>query len=471
MNCIDIFAQKSLEMKDQLAFVSPFGPSFSFSELRDRVMRVQKYLLTKGFKAGDSVLIAIDVSIDLYATVLAVMGLGGTIVLVEPWMPIKRISQVINIVNPKFFVSSLIGNVWGLRVPEIRKIPHWVRPNTMLGGKVDALICESVDEKTPGVITFTSGTSGTPKGVVREQGYLLRQFNVLKKSLHFDDFQGSDLCIFANWALLNLAQGRPTVFFPANWSKKNFRWLEQASKDYNIETLTSGPAFIKNILQDSKLHNIKDIHIGGALTPNSLFEDIFKAYPKAQISHVYGSSEVEPVCLVDAKLAVKKSKERNLFHTLYLGKPIDEILFENKENGMWVTGPHVCSFYLNNQKENELNKRQDEQGRVWHFMGDRVLIDNQKDWWYNGRSQMNPHNFLNEQALYEFLGHDLAFFHSDQKDKIQLVGEGIQKKKMDLVKKFPFIENIYEGKIFKDKRHRSRIDRAETLKKIKLKDK
>ncbi|MGZ3787810.1 MAG: AMP-binding protein [Bacteriovorax sp.] len=468
MNCIELFALKSLERKDQLAFVSPHGPSYTFGDLRERVMRVQSSLVLKQFKAGDSVLIATNPSVDLYAIVIAVMGLGGSIVLVEPWMPIKRISEVIKLVSPKFFISSFVGNLWGLRVPEIRQIPHWTKPHKLLSGKKDELIVSSVDETTPGIITFTSGTSGAPKGVVRDQGYLLRQFEVLNKSLHLDDYSGSDLCIFANWTLLNLAQGKPTVFFPANWSKKNFLWLADASKTYNIETMTSGPAFIRAMNQQIKLNNIRDIHIGGALTPCSLFEELFKTYQDTQILHVYGSSEVEPVCVADARASVLKSKERNFYHALYLGSPIPEILHDNKKEGMWVSGPHVCPFYLNNQRENELNKRRDQENRIWHFMGDRIDIDQNNDWWYSGRSQLLAEDFQKEQELYVFLGHDLAFLYRDEKNDIQLIGENLLDKKESLKKKFPFIANIHEAKINKDKRHRARIDRKATMGKIKL---
>ncbi len=460
MNCIELFALKSLEMKDQLAFVSPNGPTYTFTDLRERVIRAQSSLIDKNFKAGDSVLIATEPTVDLYAIILAVLGLGGSIVLVEPWMPIKRISEVIKIVNPKIFISSMVGNLWGLRVPEIRQIPHWIRPGTLLSGKNSQLILESIDEKNPGIITFTSGTSGTPKGVVREQGYLLRQFEVLKKSLHFDAFSGSDLCIFANWTLLNLAQGKPTVFFPTNWSKKNFQWLEGASKIYNIETMTAGPAFMKAMNAEITLSNIKDIHIGGALTPCSQFQELFNTYKDTQIMHVYGSSEVEPVCIVDARVSVKKSLDKNYFHALHLGNPIPEIQSENKSNGMWVTGPHVCPFYLNNKKENELNKYLDSKGQIWHFMGDRIAVDNEsKDWWYEGRSQLHAEDFQLEQKIYKFLNHDLSFIHRTLNNELVLLGENLKDKASTLQKTFPEISKVAETKIIKDKRHRARIDR------------
>lgn len=463
MNCIDLFAEKSKIYPDQLAFVSPYAPSYSFSELRERVQRVQSSLLQLGIKKDESVLIAIDISIDLYATIIAVMGLGATIVLVEPWMPIKRIAEVISLVKPRVFVSSMIGNLWGMRVKEIRQIPHWVTPNKLLSAKKIDLIAVAVDEKNRGVVTFTSGTTGAPKGVVREHGYMLRQFEVLKNSLHFDLHQGSDLCIFANWTLLNLAQGKPTVFFPAKWNKKNFDWLKEVGPKYNIETLTSGPAFIRELHANVKLETLKDLHVGGALIPNSLFEGLFKTYPDTQILQVYGSSEVEPVCVVDARESVKKSREQNYFHSLYLGQPIDKIKFENKETGMWVTGPHVCSFYLNNPRENELNKYLDNENRIWHFMGDRIEIDQRDDWWYGGRAQMTADRFKKEQELYLFLGHDQAFFHLSASGQVFLIGEKLRSKQAVLKQRFPEIQKIIEAKIIKDNRHRARIDRKAML--------
>jgi hypothetical protein len=177
---------------------------------------------------------------------------------------------------------------------------------------------------------------------------------------------------------------------------------------------------------------------------------------------------VEPVCLVDANLSVKKSRERGFYHSLYLGKPIGAIDYNNKENGMWVTGPHVCSFYLNNQRENELNKYQDEQKRMWHFMGDRIEVDENRDWWYSGRSQMTIDDFYLEQKIYLFLGHDQAFLHRDAHCKLILIGENLTHLRENLKKDFPQIEKMISARIIKDIRHRARIDRKAILAKLKI---
>lgn len=467
MNCLNIFEENTRDKGDAIAFVSPDSRPVSFKELRELVARVQSSLIENGFKSKDTALLATDVSIELYAIVLAIMGLGGSVVLVEPWMPIKNIAQVIRLVSPKIFISSLVGNLWGARIKEIREIPHWVKAKTLTSGRRGEIIAVDVDAKTPGIITFTSGTSGVPKGVVREQGYMLRQLEVLKKALHSNEYKGSDLCIFANWTLLNLAQAKPTVFFPPNWSKKNFLWLNQAAQTYNIDTLTSGPAFMSAMIEYTSPQTLKNIHIGGALTSCDFFEQLFKKFPAAHISQVYGSSEVEPVCLVDAKISVKKSREKDYFHSLFLGHPIDEITFSNDDSGMWVTGPHVCEFYLNNQKENELNKKRDEMGRIWHFMGDRIDIDNEKNWWYMGRSQ-NPNFFqTNEERIYQIIKNDSAFLFLNEKNELSLAGENI-KSYLEAIKKIqPNIVNFYQSRIIKDKRHRARIDRKASIEKAK----
>jgi acyl-coenzyme A synthetase/AMP-(fatty) acid ligase len=467
MNCINPFASASIENANKIAFASPGANSETFSQLREKIIRIQTTLRSKNFAYGDKLLLAMDISSDLYAIVIATMGLGGTVILVEPWMSINRISEVISLVKPKIFVSSFLGKFWGIRVSEIRNIPIWLSLKSLLDNSGRELVCEDVEKTTPGIITFTSGTSGVPKGVVREQGYLLEQFNVLKNNLHFDQYSGADLCIFANWSLLNLAQGKTTVFFPSNWSKKNFSWLEAASNEYNIQTLTSGPAFAQQLLSHTKIKTFKDIHIGGALTPIKLFIDLIQMYPDSLISQIYGSSEVEPVCMISAKESVELSLKNHFYHSLVLGQPIQEIKFENSNRGMWVTGPHVCPFYLNNRDENLKNKRKDDQNQIWHFMGDRISYDSDNNWIYSGRESIGPDDFFLEQKIYNYIRHDLAFLDRSLNGNLNLFGEGLKKISLEIKREFPQIEKVIETKIIKDKRHRARIDRGEILKRLK----
>ena len=93
--------------------------------------------------------------------------------------------------------------------------------------------------------------------------------------------------------------------------------------------------------------------MGGALTDCGIFERGFTKWPNVDWKHLYGSTEVEPVAVADARVAVSKSRARSYFQTLYLGQPIADIQYELEPNTVWVTGPHVCPRYLTNEEERE----------------------------------------------------------------------------------------------------------------------
>ena len=415
-----------------------------------------------GLKTGDSVLIADRITPMLYASVMAVLGLGATVILVEPFLPVSEIETLIEGLKPKVFLASRLGMLWGLRVPAIRRIPHWIRPQTLDREKSTGFHVESVLPSHPGIITFTSGTTGKSKGVVRTHGALQTQNQVITKAGNLDQFKGPDLAIFANMVLANLAIGRGSVFIPPPgkgklWGKELLQ-IPRLPKELLPETLTCGPAFLKSLLHFSEIQipSLQSIHVGGALTDCWIFEEGFQRFADARWVHVYGSSEAEPVALSDARVAVRKSRSRGYFQALYVGEAIAEITPSIEEKGLWVKGPHVGAFYLFNEAENQAHKRKDADGSVWHFMGDRIVSDTE-GWWLKGRAQQSLADFELEQKIYSRLQSSASFIHVEKENPSEkiLVGEKIEK--------FPEVSQTLKRKIVRDRRHRARIDRVKTL--------
>ena len=166
------------------------------------------------------------------------------------------------------------------------------------------------------------------------------------------------------------------------------------------ETLNCGPAFLLRLFDSAKLSGLKSIHVGGALTDCWIFERGFQHWPEAHSCHIYGGSEVEPVAIADARIAVEQSRKRGFFQTLYLGRPVEEIKAKVEPQGLWVAGPHVCPEYLGNPEENRLLKKKDSHGVLWHFMGDRIQEDS-TGWWYQERSGQSVEDFQLEQTVYQ----------------------------------------------------------------------
>ena len=470
MNCTDLFFKQAKEGPNKIALFDFKGNQTTFGELSQMASLAQVQLRQYGMQPGDTILLQEFPGPKLYSLVIAILSLGATAILVEPWMPIKNIEKVISATKPKIFFSGFVGKMWGFRVRGIRKIPKWLGHSLFkqsLGPK-NELKVENVEENTPGIITFTTGTTGDPKGVVRHQGYLLHQHRILTKALHTDKHDGVDLCVFANFVFLNLASGRPSLIMPFKWSLKNFKKIDDLPKDLKPETVTSGPCFLMHLLKFCDLSNLKGAHIGGALTDTWIFDEALKKWPEAEWTHVYGSSEAEPVCVVPIPEAVKNSKEKGFFQTLFLGNPVKDISINNNENELWVTGDHVCPRYIGNEEENKKNKKKDDQGRVWHNMGDRIKKDD-TGLWYSGRSGQEYKDFELEQKVYQFLKSSLSFITKHKNEnRLLLVGEKLKGREEEIKKNFPEISEIKHGKIIRDIRHRSRINRPESLRKVGL---
>ena len=86
-----------------------------------------------------------------------------------------------------------------------------------------------------------------------------------------------------------------------------------------------------------------------------------------------------------ATLAVRESRERNYHQALFVGRPVPEIEFSIEPESIWVAGRHVCPRYIGNEEANRLYKWTDDEGRIWHRMGDLGSIDARGRVWFAGR--------------------------------------------------------------------------------------
>ena len=149
-------------------------------------------MLEKGIGKGDHVLLFIPLSPMLYGTIIGLASMGVPILLVEPWMKVEKINKLIQKIKPKAFITGNLGVLWGLRARGVRKIPHWVRVSkieNMIG--LNELTMTDLPPDAPAIITFTSGTTGEPKGMIRSHRYLVDQHRILSSSL--GEVQGPDL--------------------------------------------------------------------------------------------------------------------------------------------------------------------------------------------------------------------------------------------------------------------------------------
>ncbi len=466
MNCLTLVADQLQSRGDQMALWTESDGPVSFEAMGILTRRAQAMLRRQGIGHGDHVLLFTLPGPRLYAMIMGILGLGATVMLVEPWMPIDRVDHVVRTTKPKAFYAGLIGRLWGWRIKAIREIPlHLGLKSFEHEAPLDRLVIEPMDGQERGIVTFSSGTSAAPKGVVRTQQYLEDITRIINKYEPPDAERRPDLCLFANLATLHLANGRAALIVPHHWKKKSLAKMSALAEAYQPVSLTCGPAFLRHLLDtpEAPFRKLEHIGVGGALTPNALFDQAFARWPDAKFTHIYGGSEVEPVAHCDAREAVERSRARGLFHALYVGHTIEELGVDlSDEKGPWVAGPNVCPEYVGANDDNKKYKRRDSEGRLWHFMGDR-LESAPEGFYYAGRSFQEPGVFAMEQKIYAKLERDKLFLHRDAQGRLCAIGEGVKRDLGVIQAVAPEVQRAFDVKLTVDRRHRARIDRAPAL--------
>lgn len=470
MNCTDFVGRQFRSRAGHTALWTASGRRHSFVTMGELAAGAQGMIHSEGIGPGDAVLVLGPPGPLLFSAVIGLLASGITVVFVEPWLPIAEIDGVVRRVAPRAFLGSRLARLWALRVRAVRAIPRWLplsRLRRSAGSR--SFHQEELDPDTPGTVTFSSGTTGRPRGLVRSHGCLRTLFRLLADDEPAGAAEGPDLCVFPNLALLHLGTGRGSVLFPRRWSARAFRRLASVARAASPTTVSCGPGFLQRLLhhverRPDDFTTLRQVAVGGAQVDCGLLERGFHRWPDARWLQVYGGSEAEPVAIVNARRSVDRSRDRGLFQALFLGTPIDEIDTEIGADGLWVSGPNVATPY--DPGRDPESRRIDPDGREWHHMGDRIDAD-ALGWWYGGRATQPRAEFQLEQRLYSELGTSACFVHRDAVGRLLLFGEDLPAEARDFGADFrsrhPELDGCRPLRIVRDRRHRARIDRRASL--------
>ncbi|MGB1041589.1 MAG: AMP-binding protein, partial [Flavobacteriales bacterium] len=254
------------------------------------------------------------------------------------------------------------------------------------------------------LITFTTGSTGTPKAANRTHGFLKEQFDAL-----IDEIEPSstdiDMPVLPIVLFVNLGIGCTSVIAKVKMKKlhklKTERLINQI-KANNVSRITASPSLINKLSEfvlekKTPLSSIQKVFTGGG----PVFPDeaglYLKAFPNAKTKIVYGSTEAEPISSINAEELVSTLIDKglavgNLYHKTHLKiipfedniisvKSDHELekreLESGKKGEIIVAGDHVLKSYFNNQKAFERNKIVTNE-TTWHRTGDSGFIQNGK---------------------------------------------------------------------------------------------
>ncbi|HEV8582189.1 MAG TPA: AMP-binding protein [Thermoanaerobaculia bacterium] len=403
------------------------GCSISFGDLWRRIGRASAGLRRLGLTPGDRAVVMIPMSIDLYVAMLAILKIGAVAVFVDPWIGRRQIASFAAFAEPRAWIGIPRSHLLRLLDPRLRVILFSVTTGRRLGplpaSRTLAELEESPEERDVqpvaaddgALITFTSGSSGEPKGANRTHRFLLAQHAAL--AAEFPAREGDvDMPMFPVFALNNLASGVPSVVPEMDFRRVDqvdgARVLDQMYR-HGVTTCTASPPFFDRLAavverQPTRRPALRRILTGGAPVSDVQLRSWRRTFPETEILVVYGSTEAEPVAHLTAEERLSAvNPDRPRTPGFCAGVPSGRVQSKivrihagpiELGPGGWeewelpagdigelvVSGDHVCRDYYRNPAAVGENKIVDGE-RVWHRMGDTGSFDRGGRFWIAGR--------------------------------------------------------------------------------------
>ena len=402
------------------------GTSISFQELNNESSRIASGLNQYGFKKGDRVLLFIPFSIKFISVAFALFKAGAIPIFIDPGLGKKNILRCAKeaeaqgiIATPavhlalKFFQKSFrnlkhrvtTNSCWFWQGCTLKDITNMAKPT---------FAYDDTFPNDPAAILFTSGSTGSPKGVVYTHEMFSHQLEVLRSCYKIQPGE-IDLSTFPLFSLLGVGIGMTSILPKMDFTrpaKVNPEKILNTITKYNVTSGFGSPALWDTISRycisnNRHLSSLNRILMAGAPIPGSLierFDHILTS--KARIHTPYGATEALPITTIERKEILEETlKKSQQGYGICVGHTVPDIelriiaiiddsipewedsieLTHGEIGEIVVKGPWVTQSYFNRNEATRLAKIKDHGDAFWHRMGDVGYIDDKNRLWFCGR--------------------------------------------------------------------------------------
>jgi acyl-CoA synthetase (AMP-forming)/AMP-acid ligase II/pimeloyl-ACP methyl ester carboxylesterase len=407
----------------------------TYGELAKLVNQYQRGLSDAGLAPGDRVLMLVQPGADFLALSIAIAGRGATPVFVDPGIGMERLSKCIQDAAPHAFIGSPKAQIlrhlkrslfhrlkfyvtaaeWAFS--RGKSLGHFKRFANAPLTPVPLPVLRSdggIKANNAALIAFTSGATGTPKGVIFTNEMLAAELRLIRDVLG-QQVGARDLTLLPIFSLFNAALGVASVFPSMPVGKPLALDPAQVVKlvhDTSIDSSFGSPTLWNKIADytfrsGATLPTIKRVFMAGAAVSSATLSRVQSVLPNALVSTPYGATECLPVTFISAPQLASANKSLAVTgeQGTLVGRPVPGVevriikssldafnsisettpLAVGEIGEVIVAGDNSSPEYLNRPDANRVGKIPDPERGFWHRMGDLGYLDSEGQLYYCGR--------------------------------------------------------------------------------------
>jgi long-chain acyl-CoA synthetase len=310
-----------LKWGDRPALVAR-GDVTSYAQLLEASTAWHERLAERGVGLGSVVAIEGSFSLHACAAFWAAMRLGAVIVPLTPLMRAHRESFL------RIAEVSLLIEVDDAGAFELTALDQRAQ---------NPLTLKLIERGHPGLVIFSSGSTGAPKAILHDLSSILEKFRKVRQQkttltfLLFDHIGGIDTMLNtfgSGGCIVTVAERTPEL-------------VAQAIEQHHVHTLPTSPTFlnlflISGVWQNRDLSSLKVIAYGTEPMPQSTLERLHEVFPDVALVQTYGMSE----------LGVLRSRSKDST-SLWIKFTGEQFQTKVVDGTLWVKADSAMLGYLN----------------------------------------------------------------------------------------------------------------------------
>ncbi len=306
---------------DRLALANEQGRE-TYSDFCTRVAAWRNWLSGQGVTPGAIVAMTGDYGPDSCAALLAMLDLG-LIVVPLGGKDAPEVPELLQLAS----VSLAVECRHGLPASVVRLDPP--QPHELLQ--------RLRDSGSPGIVLFSSGSSGKPKGIVHDAAALLERYRKGGNAFRTLTFLLLDHIGGLNTLFYTLRAGGTVVTVGARTPEAICRIVQE----HRVELLPVTPSFLNLLLLDDawRRHDLSSVRLityGTEVMPEQTLRRAVEAFPHAEFRQTYGLSEVG--------ICTSRSKERG---SLWMSLGGHGFQYQVRDGILWIKSQSSMLGYLN----------------------------------------------------------------------------------------------------------------------------